>query len=375
MRTRTDALSGEPLSRSRVSQSGESPGSPAGAVRGPAYDESRRLHRFAGPAPGSATCWLLDPRRPFRAAEGADTRPEGESIPVQRRLASVLVAVLGLFVLSGCIRADMELTVGPDDTVDGTMLMAISSEFTESLEGILGDGVDPEDLLAESGGIDEELLAGIDGDVQVEPYDEGEWVGEKVTFSNVTLEDFNQSLEQDASPGQGGSFSLTREGDTYVFDSTFELDGGEEQDLESAPAEMRKLFERFAEEAEVRFSVTFPGEVVETNGEVDGTTVTWETGLQGATRMRAVAEADGPAPDRSGEEPGSDAVAEDGEDAAAEDAATEEDVAEDAEADSEDQGSVPLVPVLVAGALVLVLAVGGWLVVRRRASGSTATGA
>ncbi|MDT0203823.1 LppM family (lipo)protein [Nocardioides sp. AE5] len=67
-------------------------------------------------------------------------------------------------------------------------------------------------------------------------------------------------------------------------------------------------FERYEEEfadLTLRISVTFPGPVIESNGEVDGTTVTWEVDLDGPVtaedgQLRAVAHDQPPAGERSG---------------------------------------------------------------------------
>ena len=50
--------------------------------------------------------------------------------------------------------------------------------------------------------------------------------------------------------------------------------------------------------AELRIAITFPGEVLETNGQVEGTTVTWEPVFGERNVLSAVASASGDACER-----------------------------------------------------------------------------
>lgn len=183
------------------------------------------------------------------------------------RRTSVAVTVLGLLLLSGCFKVDADFTVNSDETVDGTMIVAVEQDFLDAM-GELG-GEDSEDLVNP-----EDLPEG----AEVEEYDEGGYVGQKVTFEGVTLDEMMAGM--DGGDAAADEWALTHEGDEFVFEGTFDMtsEGDDEIDMSA-----------MLEGAEISVSMTFPGEVTESNGEVDGNTVTWEPEIGEVNEMRAVA--------------------------------------------------------------------------------------
>lgn len=223
---------------------------------------------------------------------------------VLARTLTALVTGLALLVLSGCFKIDMDLEVSSNDTVNGSMVFAFDKEFAEEFgeEAASGLDLDPDDFTKDG------------GEAEVEPYAEGDWVGEKVTFTDVPLASFNEGLNEDDTSGD--EFNLRREGDTFVFDGTFDAteegmtadsgldgmddlapdaDGSEESPFEDDEFEdmMGGMAEMMMGQAEIRFSITFPGKVLETNGEVDGRTVTWTPKFGEKAEMHAKAAAAG----------------------------------------------------------------------------------
>lgn len=233
-----------------------------------------------------------------------------------RATLSLAATALLLTTLTGCFKVDMDLDVHADDTVDGTIIAALDAQLAAMAE---------ED---ES----ESLLDDLPEGAEVEEYDEDGLVGEKVTFTDVPLEEFadlSSGGEPDSDP-----FTLTRDGDEFVFEGTVdaqEMAGGDMAG--DAPADdefaqgMTEMMERAFADAEFRVSITFPGEIRETNGDVDGTTVTWDLDLTEDSRMHAVA------------------------------------------ADSSGLLGVGLIPLAIGGAVLLALLGGaGWWWARRRAA-------
>lgn len=159
---------------------------------------------------------------------------------------TVAIALIAVFALTGCLRMNVAMTLNTDNTVDTTMVVAIEKGVGESL------GMSDDDVLEQLTG---ELGADLDGGTQ-EPYDQDGFIGTKVTVEG-------QSLDEIAGDVGTEGLSITRAGDTFVVDGTLE-DAGTET-TEELPVG-----------AEVTVSITFPGEVTEHNGTLEGTTVTWD---------------------------------------------------------------------------------------------------
>jgi hypothetical protein len=189
-----------------------------------------------------------------------------------RRWIRSATLLAGLTVLlAGCLKLDMALTISPDDTVDGEMVFAVNKELLE----LTGQSVD--DLLDGTAVPDD-----VPGATQ-EPYEDDRFVGTRVVFEDVALEDMQEGSDPDA-------LSIERTGDTYEVSGVMDLTA-DDAELEGNPFE-DQLTEAF-DTAELRIAITFPGEVLETNGQVDGTTVTWEPVFGERTELQAVASASG----------------------------------------------------------------------------------
>lgn len=188
-------------------------------------------------------------------------------MPGTRRLLAVAATVVMLFALSGCFKLDMDLTVNSDDTLDGTVVFAIDKDLSE-----MAGGQDSE--------IDQQDLP--DG-ATVEAYDQDGFVGQKVTLDNVSMDELNTSFSGEGDTGGPGQWQLTHEGDEYHFTGDMDL-----TDLASSGSDELDM-SAFMQGAELRVALTFPGEVTESNGEVDGNTVVWEPKIGEQNEMTAVA--------------------------------------------------------------------------------------
>ena len=154
------------------------------------------------------------------------------------------MSVLSVLVLAGCLRVEMSITLNEDDTATGEFVMAVSSEVA----ALMG-----EEEFANAFSADE-----IEGST-TEPYEsedengdgEPDFVGSVTTFDSIALDEISDS-----------TMAFTREGDDYVVSGT-PADPSEDLGGEELAG------------AEATLSVTFPGEVSEHNGTLEGTTVTW----------------------------------------------------------------------------------------------------
>jgi hypothetical protein len=171
-------------------------------------------------------------------------------------LRAFALAVTAALVLSGCIKMEMNLELQSDDTVNGTMVFAVQEGLGEMLGDFdeSGEGEAPSDEEAAR-----ELFAeDLDNDFEnatEEPYNEEGWVGTKVTFTGEQIDSFADD---------SGELSIVREDDEFVVSGKLEAGPQEEEGME-------ELFE----EADMTMSITFPGEVTDHNGTLEGNTVTW----------------------------------------------------------------------------------------------------
>jgi hypothetical protein len=237
---------------------------------------SRTGARRGGPA--AVVARYVDPigalglRSPPALASGADPRHAGRvnTSSLRRRLGlGALLATLALLV-AGCMRIDMALTLNEDDTVDGSAVMAISDEVARAA------GQDPQALWDQLGG---QMESGLPPGATQEPYAEDGYTGTRLTYTD-------QPISQMSSTGGTDPLSITREGDDFVVSGEMDL-SDEELGIDGTDPQSDEMTRQMMEGFDVRISVTFPGEVGETNGEVDGSTVTWTPVLGEVTEISA----------------------------------------------------------------------------------------
>ncbi|HEY6677831.1 MAG TPA: hypothetical protein VI411_02910, partial [Actinomycetota bacterium] len=177
-----------------------------------------------------------------------------------------------VFLMTGCIKLNMNLGINSDNTVSGTIEFGIQKELVD----LTGQNV--EDLL----GSDAPFPSSAPG-VTVEPFDDGEFAGRQVILEDVPIEEFNSGGTVGASGGTGGSgptsgagadsLRIARQGDTFVVTGVLDLSralSGVTGPLAGTGG--AQVFES----ADIRIAITFPGEVLQApGGEIDGNTVTY----------------------------------------------------------------------------------------------------
>jgi hypothetical protein len=163
--------------------------------------------------------------------------------------------------LTACMKMDMNLEINADDTVDGSVVMAFSRDFMD-MAGMMGEDADMDDLLEGFMDFDPES-EDVPDYASVEPYDDGDFVGQQMNFDGAPLEEFSEGADM-------SGMSIVREGDQFVFQGDMDMtdETGEMGDI--PPGMLENM------DFDLRVSITFPGEVLEHNGSLSGTTVTWE---------------------------------------------------------------------------------------------------
>jgi hypothetical protein len=177
----------------------------------------------------------------------------------RRILPRILAVGVLVLALAGCVRFQADLTLNPENTVDGSIVVAVLvSEDTDDAR---------EQALAAASQIESELLGSLRdaSGVTTSEYDEDDYLGSLITFDDVDLDAFS---------GQGeDALKIVRDDDQYVFGGA--LDFGDAPTPSDEPDD------------NLTVSVTFPGEVSEHNGELSGTTVSWSTALDQRLEMSA----------------------------------------------------------------------------------------
>jgi hypothetical protein len=168
------------------------------------------------------------------------------------RLARLAALAALALLLTGCLKLDMDLQIRSDDTVDGGVVFAVDKDLLELTGGSFED-------LTEGG---TPFPSDVEG-VRIEEYDDGEYVGQRYVFEGVALSEFTD-------PANPESLQIVREGDTFVVSGVLDLSSG------ATGATGVTAGEQFFSSAEIRVAVTFPGEVISSNGRVEGSTVIWE---------------------------------------------------------------------------------------------------
>lgn len=159
---------------------------------------------------------------------------------------AVALAALAILALSGCLRYEMNVDLHSDDTATTVITAGLSPETADQV----GEDV-----------FDEVLATGEDDGVVAEPYASEEvdengnplFTGARTTRESQSLSELNFV----------GGLGVVRDGDDFVV-------SGDAIDLAAeAGGEL-------PEDVEASVSFTFPGKVASHNGQLDGTTVTWD---------------------------------------------------------------------------------------------------
>src|SRR5262249_30260553 len=187
--------------------------------------------------------------------------------PAPSRLRA-LAALALVFALTGCMKVDVHVAINADDTVSGTIVMAVDKRLA-SLTG------KSQDQLVSTITLQPDTVA---PGTTVEPYEDDSFVGRRYLFANVPLSQFHGT---DQVP-----VTLAHEGRRYFLTGVADLRTVNLAD----PA-----VQRFADLFTFTVSVTFPGKIVESTGGVPGRTVTWTLKAGQPQPMHASAETPGTA--------------------------------------------------------------------------------
>ena len=164
--------------------------------------------------------------------------------------------------MSSCVKFDLDLTVNKDSSVSGTMIFAVSKSLSD-----LGDEQSPESPA-------NDLVDPESEGVTTEPYDDGDFVGQKITLDRVPFSQFS-------SGGESGDLTIVREGDLITLKGFLDL--GDNTTQKTAEEDLggvlgQAFVDSIFSSADLKIRITFPADVVSTTGSLseDKRTVTWK---------------------------------------------------------------------------------------------------
>lgn len=174
-----------------------------------------------------------------------------------------LAVLAALVVVGGCARVQAGLVVQPDDTVGGEIVLATPARGADDAGPTLT------------------IPAGLVDEISVSPYRQDDYAGWRLRFSGLSFAQVSQLTSVAGTPGERVQLTLRRVGNRVLAEGS--------ADLGSVSADR----------ADFQLKITFPGEIIESDGEVEAGTVTWVFAPGEKGEIRAVAgfsDPDGPSP-------------------------------------------------------------------------------
>ncbi len=183
-------------------------------------------------------------------------------------MAGRMLAVAGLVILlSSCIKLNMDLTVSTDNTVSGSAIVAVDKQLL-ALSGQPVDEIFGGDTIAPEG---TEGLTTSD-------YEDDTFVGQEITFDGVPIAALSELEDADA-------LKIAREGDVFTVTGALDMTN------DTGGADANEAVQNALSSADISISITFPGPVASSNGEINGNTVSWTPKLGERTELQAQASA------------------------------------------------------------------------------------
>lgn len=163
---------------------------------------------------------------------------------VRRALTLALALLLALTALSGCARVRAALAVQPDDTVRGEVVIATPETGPD----------DPGPVIT--------VPESLESSVEVSEYRQEGYAGSVVRFSGLEFDQVGELLgvaggDTAAEAVQRSGLTIRRAGNRVVVSG--------QVDLTTAGADR----------ADFQLKISFPGQVVDTDGDADAGTVSW----------------------------------------------------------------------------------------------------
>lgn len=164
----------------------------------------------------------------------------------------LILALLAAGLLGGCARVRTALALQPDDTVTGEIVLATPQKSPD----------DPGPSVT----LPPDLASAVD----VAPYHQEGYAGSVLTFSGLHFDQVGRLSSAMGPAGSTVQFTLRRAGGRVLVTGSVDLTTVS------------------VDKADFQLKMSFPGSIVETNGEIDGSTVSWTFDAGKASEVAAV---------------------------------------------------------------------------------------
>lgn len=175
-----------------------------------------------------------------------------------------------MFLLSGCIKADIGVNVKKDGSVENTVIFAMEKKSYEMLSSFGEDPLEEQkaDVLAEN--------------YTIEDYDDGEYFGFKASKTFSSIEEYT-FLNHETNP-----LIIESDGNSFKVDGTLDMTmNGEELGLE----------QQYVDQFELTFTLTLPGKVGQNNADrKEGNKLIWDLSTEEPTEISAESSVSGVSP-------------------------------------------------------------------------------
>lgn len=204
---------------------------------------------------------------------------------MRRRFAAATLLTLLLVMLTGCFRAEGTLTVDETQRISGETVFGLDQRLVA-----YDDSGRVKKMLKHQ---DRDLLlaqAQAAPGVSYERFQDGDYVGIRTRYDQVTFDDFNQATGASDAVGQPRLEVSVNEAGQVVTEGRMDLTSFDPDLLTALGGSVEIDFE----DPVMVFTMTMPGAVVDSTGVlVEGTQVTWRPVLGFNNTMRVIAEPTG----------------------------------------------------------------------------------
>ena len=175
---------------------------------------------------------------------------------MKRSIFAATIAVVVIFITSGCMKLNMNLTVNEDDTVSGNLIIAYSNQ-----------ALDLANSYGSSGALDTNNLITPQPGITVTPYKDDSYTGSKVTFDKKPFSDFSTGSSAD-------SLRFTKTGNIVKVSGVLDMSGGGSTSVSELMS--NPLTSSLFSTSDIAVIITMPGKVTSNTGTVKGNTVTFK---------------------------------------------------------------------------------------------------
>jgi hypothetical protein len=173
-----------------------------------------------------------------------------------RRIQVALAAVSILLFTSGCMKVNMDLTVNKNDTVSGSVIIAFSNDAIDLAKSMGSESaLSTDSLIKEQPGI------------KVEPFQDANYQGSKVTFEERPFDEFSTGTDAD-------SLKFTRTGNIISVTGAIDMAGDNPTLIDQVRT--NPITSGLFAKSDISVSITMPGKITSTTGVIDGNTVTFK---------------------------------------------------------------------------------------------------